>query len=208
MKATKLRILGGCIILMSGSVNAGAYLYGTIGQSTFDTGIAPTGTTIDDTDITASIGMGVELSDYVALEAGYVLLGETSLSTSSPVSETLYGSTVTIDGTFAVGVDGFTLGVKGQLPVSDEMSIFGRFGLYKWSSDAKFSGSVTIDGSTYSGSTIASLDDGTDPYFGVGIAYNVTEDITLDVNWTRYVLEVLSESLDVDTLNVGVSFNF
>jgi len=191
------------------SAAEGAYVFGSIGESDFDTGVGSvSGFNVDESDSMFTIGVGVQVNDYFSLEAGYTDLGEASLSTTSPITGSAYGSTVTIDGTLAADVAGYFVGVKGEMDVAEKVSLFAKAGLLTWESDVSFSGTVTVDGTAYSGSTSTELSDGTDPYVSLGAAYAVTETVTLGLQVSRYMLDFDGSDVDVDTLSLGATFNF
>ncbi|KEA63550.1 Outer membrane protein A precursor [Marinobacterium lacunae] len=185
----------------------GIYIFGDLGRSDFDTGSA-SGISVDETDTMYGVGMGYSFNDYFSAELGYVDLGETTASTNAPVSGSLYGSSVTIDGRISVDATGVFFGVRGDLPVTESVDLFARAGMLHWQSDADFSGTITIDGDTFSGGASAELDDGTDPYIGLGASYSFNENVSVNAQWNRYMLDVVDEDLDIDTLSIGLAYRF
>ncbi len=163
---------------------------------------------IDDTDTLYGLGLGYIFNDYFSIEAGYAYLGETSFSTRAPISANMFGSDVTLDGKLALDANGFFYGIRGDLPVTESFNLFARLGMLHWQTDADVSGTATIDGISYSGSFSEKVDDGTDPYVGIGADYGITDHVSLNAQWNRYMLEVADEDLDVDTLSVGIAYRF
>ncbi|GGC09116.1 hypothetical protein GCM10011352_39350 [Marinobacterium zhoushanense] len=184
----------------------GVYVFGDLGQSDFDLGSAP-GFSVDETDTMYGIGVGYSFNDYFSAELGYVDLGESTISTNAPISGTVFGSSFSIDGKFAIDATGVFFGVRGDLPVSDSIDLFARAGMLHWQSDASFSGTITIDGDTFTSGS-GELDDGTDPYLGLGASYAFNDNVSVNAQWNRYMLDMLGEDLDIDTLSVGLAYRF
>lgn len=191
------------------SANAqGVYIFGDVGRSDFDIGSGGSGISVDDTDTAYSLGIGYRFNDNFSAELGYADLGETTASTDAPISGSVYGSDVTIDGDLEVDATGFFYGVRGDLPVSESVNLFARLGLLHWQSDFDMSGTVTIDGVSYSGNASAELDSGTDPYLGLGADYSFNDNVSVNAQWNRYMLDVADEDLDIDTFSVGLTYRF
>lgn len=190
------------------SVSAqGVYLFADAGRSDFDVGSAD-GFSIDDTDTFYGVGLGYSFNEYFALEAGYADLGETSVSTRSPISTNLYGSDITLDGKMSVDANGFFYGIRGDLPLSESFGLFARLGVFHWQSDLDMSGTISIDGESVSGNASEKLDDGSDPYVGLGADYGITKNLSVNAQWNRYMLDVADEDLDIDTLSLGIAYHF
>lgn len=185
----------------------GLYVFADVGRSDFDVGSAP-GISVDETDTLYGVGIGYSFNDYFSAELGFVDLGEATASTNGPISGTLYGSDVTIDGRLTVDANGTFFGIRGDLPVTESIDLFARAGMLHWQSDADISGTITFDGDTYSGSDSVKLDDGTDPYLGVGADYSFNDNVSINAQWNRYMLDVVGESLDIDTLSLGLTYRF
>lgn len=204
----KYIVLPAAILVSSQSFAQGPYLFGELGQSSTDVGPVPAGFTADDTDTSFNIGLGYGLTDNFAIEGGYTDLGEASISTSAPINGTYLGSSVSVDGTLGADLSGFTLGAKLGVPLSDTVSLYGRAGFFFWESDASISGTVTVDGASYTGSSSAKLDDGVDEYFGAGVEVQLTEALALTASVTRYSIDLLQDSADVDSVALGLKVAF
>lgn len=187
----------------------GFYAVATVGSAEYDNDEIP-GFSTDDSDTGFSAGIGYEFNKYIAVEAGYLDLGETSLNGSDTVSGTLYGSSYTISGTLnaEAEVDGFYLGPQVSFPVTDAFDLYAKAGVFFWDLDvsAAFSGSLTYEGTVYSGSGTATYsDDGEDLYYGLGASYDVTDTFTVRADWTRY--DDVSDT-DIDYYSAGLVFRF
>ena len=205
---TKLGLATAVLTLVTASAHASPYVFGSLGSANYDLGAVPAGFSADDEDTTASILIGYQFNDNFSIEAGYVDLGETSISTTGPLTGTAYGSTVVINGSLGIDATGLVLGLRVGGSVNDQLAIFGRAGIYDWESDASVAGTVTIDGTSYAGSASTKLDDGTDGYLGLGAEYSLTDNVALSIDWTQYSLELLEDDLDVDTFNLGIKVKF
>jgi OOP family OmpA-OmpF porin len=142
------------------------------------------GLSVDDEDVYFSVGAGFNINKMFAVEAGYVDLGEVSadypaLSLSATTS-----------------ADGFYFGPRLTLEVSPQFDVYGRVGMLAW------------EGETTSNFGVSGEDDGTDVYFGIGAAFNFSEQVSLGAEWTRYALESEGEDLDIDTFGAKLKFNF
>lgn len=160
--------------------DTGLYLGASLGSSHLNEDFSG----IDlDTDATAFrfVG-GFQLGDYLGLEAGYHSFGT--------FSETIdFGpGTSRTD----VNADGWTLGGTLGLPLSDRMSLYGRAGVFFWDADVEVDGlSIDVPGDE-------------NPYFGGGAKVDVTPNLSLVGDWTRYELD----TIDSDVISIGFEYRF
>lgn len=162
---------------------AGFYATASVGPTMADVKEQP-GASYDDTDTGYSIGLGYEFNKYVAFEAGYVNPGEVTATAGALRATT--------------EADGFYLGPKVSLPITDTFSVFGKIGLFAWDADMS---------SNFGPAASAS---GTDVYFGAGLAYDLTDALTVKAEWTRYdsVGDKNTGSADIDFISAGLVFKF
>ncbi|MAR90557.1 MAG: outer membrane beta-barrel protein [Pseudomonadota bacterium] len=104
-------------------------------------------------------------------------------------------------------VDGFTLAVKGILPVTDFFSVYAKGGQLWWDAD--------YDVLTYDGGT-----DGDELFWGLGVAFSVAPQVDITLDYTRYNVEferdeiglLASDNIDTDTdldhASAGIVFRF
>ena len=164
------------------------YVFGSVGQSNFDTGLSSSGGfTIDEKDTAFNIGAGYRLDKHFSLEAGWVDLGAASISTS--------GSSAEADLT----VDGYFLGLKGEAEFSKNMSLFAKAGWVKWEAE----GTISVNGLSSSDS-----DRGGDGFITFGAAYAITDAVSIDFQASRYMLAFTGDDIDVDTLSIGLLYSF
>lgn len=121
---------------------------------------------------------GMNLSQNFALEGAYSYLGQFDLSGFNNAY---------------IEVDGFEFTAVGNLPIADNVALFGEAGLYFWNADG-----------VVNGYTVAS-DDGTDLTYGFGVKAGLSRELTMNVEFQRY--NDVSD-VDIDTFYVGLAFNF
>ncbi|SVE60478.1 uncharacterized protein METZ01_LOCUS513332, partial [marine metagenome] len=133
--------------------------------------LAGTGVTIDDSDTVTNITGGFYVSPNLSLEAGIITGAEVSASVSDGDSGTLYGKTYSVSGTISITAKtdpSYLFGVKYSSPESGPLSVYGKGGMLFWNVSyiASASGTVTYDGTAYSGSSSLTFHsaDGSDPY--------------------------------------------
>ena len=216
MKALKLSAIFAALVFSGSAYSAGnnMFLEVGVGQSVADLPSAA-GISVDDSDLTYSIGAGYMFTKNFGIEAGWRDLGEVSAKASGSYSDTIYGVPVTAVGdlTASAETSGWFLGVVADFPVTEKFSINGRAGYYFWESDltASATGTLDVDGTVYAGSVAASASvDDSDPYFGLGVAYNFTKNVSLGVNYTRYTLEFddVDYDVDVDVWDARLKYSF
>ena len=156
------------------------------------------GATVDNDGTAWKIYGGWSVSDYVAVELGWVDLGkvETRYSTTIPPNEI---DDILAD-TFSVHPltgDGFTAAAVLKWPVTDDFAVHAKAGIFAWNSDVDIR---VVEGGS---GQVAGDDDGTDAMYGVGMEWKFSGQWSLTAEWERYQL---NEWLDVPT--VGVRFTF
>jgi hypothetical protein len=169
--------------------------------------LAGTGVTIDDSDTVTNITGGFYVSPNLSLEAGIITGAEVSASVSDGDSGTLYGKTYSVSGTISITAKtdpSYLFGVKYSSPESGPLSVYGKAGMLFWNVSyiASASGTVTYDGTAYSGSSSLTFHsaDGSDPYFGWGMSYAIGKDNSINFDY------MLSEVNDTDISGYGFSW--
>jgi OOP family OmpA-OmpF porin len=206
----KYLIAGSVLALSSGAFAQGApdrgfYIGLNAGQSTVDiskqdldsiaaTAFASNGivvqsssSSLDDSATAFSGFLGYRFSSLFALEAGYVDLGTAKYRSTSTVSLGYGGQVVGVVAAYpsAVGLDiaieGATAGAAFYLPLRDRFDVHLRGGA--------FFGKVSVTASAALGTTSQSAvlsSTSTDPYFGIGLGWRLTDRLTLAADYTRY----------------------
>lgn len=137
---------------------------------------------VDDEDAFFSVGGGYEFNNKLALEAGYVDLGEAEIS---PIAA--YTVTSSAKGLYA--------GPRLTLELSPLVGAYGRVGAFAWDAEGK-------DNVGFSASQ-----EGTDFYFGVGAAFRILKKSWLAAEWTRYTMKG-GEDVHVDAFGAKLKFSF
>ena len=150
-----------------------------------------TGVTIDDSAIVTNFTVGMPFSQYsnLYLEGGIISSGEVSASVADGTSGTINGKAYTVNAVATVKAKTDTtymLGLKysgGNGPLSINI----KSGLLFWDIDytADINGTITYDGTAYSVSTSLDIEskDGSDPYFGFGMSYALSNNSSLDFDY-------------------------
>lgn len=161
----------------------------------------------DDSDQTWSVYGGSQIGNNLAVEGGYVNLGDTAiLHYSDPINATQ-------------STDGFSITGIASTPISKNspISIYGKAGVYRWTSEVE----VVSDDPTKNG--MKAKKSGIDPVIGAGVQYDLTPFVALRAGWDRYfnvgegaylidattnqpTLQTLET--DVDTFSAGIHYSF
>jgi OOP family OmpA-OmpF porin len=154
------------------------YVTGQFGKTSYD---LDSGSNVDDEDNGYTMGIGVRMGPNFAIEGGYVDLGEVSGSSGTD--------------SFTAETTGAFAGLGLFIPLQPGFELTGRAGLIAWDTDA----AITLGGLRSTES-----DDGTDIYFGIGAAFQVSRELHLTVGFDRYDID----DTDVDMLSLGAKFYF
>ena len=122
---------------------------------------------VDSSSIALRIVAGWQLNDYFSLEGGYQNFGE--------FEQTFDNGGQPVD--VSLKADGFTLGVTGTLPLSEQFALFGRAGSFFWDGDAEIN------------DVSQARPADTNLYLGVGAKYVLSDRVAVLGDWTRYTLE-------------------
>ncbi len=131
----------------------------------------------DDEDTAFSAFGGYQFNRYFGLEAGYADLGELESGTAGAALEA--GSAY--------------LTAVGTLPFTEKLSGYAKAGMQRWDLD------TAIPGLAGTGD-----DTGTDPVYGVGLQYRLTDAVALRGEYSRFEIE----DLDADLAQLQVRFDF
>ncbi len=159
-------------------------------------GINLTSTKLDRTDTGYKFQLGYQFAPNFAIEGGYVNLGKTEYK------YTLSNGVSNESGSFSYDTHGFNVDGVLILPVNAGVSLFGKLGLVR--AETKLKG----DGLESETATA------TEPTFGVGIAWNFWQKLSVRAEWERFFdlnkkdLYNLDSKLDVDLFSAGLSYQF
>ena len=158
----------------------GFYVGGALGKSYIDEIVE--GTQFDADGTSFRISAGYEFNDNFGIETSYIDLGEFDDSVD------ISGQTVDI----SARARGFSVAAVGALPLGEQFSAKARVGYY-------FNESKTrIDG------VVEDNDTDQNPFVGVGLAYDVSENVQLSFDVDYFDMD----GVDPVMASVGVSFRF
>ena len=203
MKIFSTSLIAACLLLAVSVSHAseGIYLGFNLGQASYDVTLNDfaelndgtlTSPSFDDTDSSYRLTIGYQLLPYFSLEGGYIDFGNFSATATSD------GTGIYPPGIFSTitSADGFFIDVKGQIPLNEQFSLYGTYGLLSWKSETVLSASTGIlERNKY---------DDNDSFFGVGGSFNIYDTLALNVDYTFYKLD----ELDVDVFSVGIQFGY
>ncbi|MBL4622396.1 MAG: outer membrane beta-barrel protein [Immundisolibacteraceae bacterium] len=140
----------------------------------------------DDRDRGWKVVGGYQIDENFGVEVFYADLGK------ADAVGTIGATPATAD----VDLDGFGVSLTGTLPLTEQLSLLGRVGMYRWDANGSASlGAVSVSAN----------DDGTDLTYGVGIQYSFTDHLGLRVEWERFE-EVADD--DVQLISASVVWAF
>lgn len=140
--------------------------------------------TVQGDDRALEIGLGFAFSEYLAIEGSYQDFGDPDGFVGCP-PEVLCIAIVPFSRE-PVEMDGWAAALRGALPITETLSVFGRIGLLAWDSSAR---SPELN------------DSGTDLLYGVGIAAEFGEQFGLQLSYEKV-------ELDLETVKLGLRLHF
>ena len=161
-----------------------------------DSGVTNISSTLDEEDSGYSLYGGIPLNENLSIEISYQDFGEASLSGNSgnqfKVGTTTYEFTTTA--TLSVSAESIGYALVPKMPISDNISLYGKLGFHYW--DSTFSVTST--------NTTASLDDdGNDVFYGFGAEMNFGN-LKGRIGYSLFDLD----GDDIDSTNIGISFGY
>jgi len=146
----------------------------------------------DKRDAGWQIGGGVNLTRFVAVEAAYVDLGTTAFD----------GEWDGVSDVGTIDKTGIRASVLGIWPITEKFSLFGKAGMCRWEVD---------EAEVYAGIPESHSADGTDPTFGIGVGFKLTDRIGFRGEWERFLdvgeVDVTGQD-DVDFVSASVVLKF
>ena len=162
----------------AGPVSVGVSV-GEADAEDFCRGTAAAGISCDDTDTGLRVFLGTDINPNFRIEGFWVDFGEVKASDSS-------GNSVTIES------DGIGIAALGVLTASERFDVFGKLGLLAWDADLE----------TNFG--FSDSDDGTDPFFGAGARYWISDAFALRGEGEEFELD----DADVSLLSISGELRF
>ena len=168
-------------------------------------GLAGSGVTIDDNDTTAYFTLDYHVSPSLSFEGGVITGHEVSASLPNNASGTWHGTkSYSTSGALTITTktdNSYLFGVKYEPSTTGTLGVYGKAGLLFWDMDfiASGSGTLTYNGKTYNSKTFLQVD-GSDPYIGIGMSYEIS-------NNTSLAFDYLSTSSTNQIEGVGIDLN-
>lgn len=135
---------------------------------------------VDNDTAGARVGLGISFLPELALELGYVNLGELEAIATSNGSQALSGGYAPGRVFMEGDIDGAFVGARIQSPMDEPFGLFARAGVMAW----EFSG--TLEDSQQRGDFSV---EGSDPYLGGGLRFAVGHNTAIEIGYEYYFLE-------------------
>lgn len=151
----------------------------------------------DKDDSSWTLGLGLRFNRYLAVDLGYVDLGEASVYLSMP-DRSFYS------GHRSIAVEGKTLALVGMLPIG-QCETYVKAGMLFAKTDARFDGQLLDYSLTY-----RLRRDSEDPFYGAGLRYPAREpfQVYLDVTYFDEVGDNTTGSSSYLNTSAGVLWQF
>ena len=164
--------------------------------------------TSNDTSTGWKLFAGYQLNEHLALEAGYVDLGNFKISASGNFA----GPPLPPGPGTASGSDkatGFSLDAVGTLPINEQFGLIGRIGIFAWTLDASSSAAQTGAVNPLSVST-SDKPSGTSLDFGVGVKYDFNRDVGVRAEFQRFqsIGNDNTGKSDIDLISASLLYRF
>ena len=183
MKIRYVAAVAASIVLFAGPSSAVAgdfYLGASIGNATLNEDFD--GLDVDANSTAIRLIAGWRFKDYFSVEGGYHDFGDFEQTFDDAGGQ----STATLS------ADGFIFGATGRIPVSERFALTGRAGMFFWN------GSAEINNVSQAKPEDNNL------YLGAGVSFDVSRNLQLTGDWTRYELE----SAVSGVFSVGLQYQF
>lgn len=152
----------------------------------------------DNTNLGWKAFLGYQFNKHIGLEGGFVDFQEATANTTLTIPAGAPAPTVPTIYTNEKN-EAWTLAAVGTLPVTKNISVFGKLGAANWH------GRLTSHDSSFPRreSTIA-RSRGTNLYYGAGASYTLVEGVDVRAEWERFDFG----GTDVDLLSAGLAVKF
>lgn len=176
--------------LSSGVARSGDWSASYIDSKLSTLGFTSTSTIEQNSDLGFKVFAGYQVNKYLGIEGGFVYFNNMVASSeiTAPTAQTLY--------TVAEN-NAWTLSAVGTLPVTKDLSVFGKLGVNMWNSNISSRGVGSAAG-------LIGKDTGTDLLYGAGVSYALLDNVDLRGEVERYKFG----ELDIDYYSGGLAFKF
>lgn len=165
------------------------------------TGVIVNRFNVEDARVGWKFNLGFDLTSNFAIRAGYLDLNELNADNFSLVHSAMIPQNQQVNAKYFhknLNPEGFSLGSVYRYHLTDSLDVTGSLGVFNWHETKELQLTDEILENN------PSLHSGTDIYFGVGGGYQVTEEVSLSVEWEHYKLD----DEDTDMLSIGVNYHF
>lgn len=125
---------------------------------------------------------GYQFNKYLALEGGYANLNDMRAVTGAIRT--------------SVDTDAWTLAAVASYPVTDKFSVIGKLGGAYMLADVSVKNGVA--------DAVRGGDDGYEPNYGVGVSYELLDNLSLRAEWERFD----RKEYDIDLMSAGIAMKF
>lgn len=159
------------------------YFLASIGKadSDFRTSVADA---VQGDDTAFEIGVGYTFSQYISVEASYQDFGEPDGFAGCPPDVVCIA--IVPFARESVSVNGWSAALRGAVPVTESLSVFGKLGFLAWDASASNPGLN---------------DSGTDLLYALGIASDLNDRVGLQLSWER-------ADVEIETVKLGLRVSF
>lgn len=182
------------LFALANSASAEFYVGAKVGSTDIDVDVDGLNA---DRDIGYNLNVGYQFNKHFGLEVAYVDLGGHDLDFGD-IDEAVVDS---LNVNSELSADGFDISLVGTLPLSEAFDLYGKVGYFTWESDLNVSVSSSLIDESFSDTTSI---DGNDISFAVGAAYALTDELDVNLEFSRYDLD----GADADFIGLGVKFSF
>ncbi len=193
--------LAGAGLLVASTANAalpGFYVGGQAGWADMNysktSGITDGATSLDTDGVAGRLFAGYQFDQNWAAEFGYTKFSNVKAKFDYPY----------FTGTQTLKEHAFDLVAKGILPLQNGFNMYGKLGAALISMDP--SGSATVDGVTASGT--GDTQNKVYPTFGVGVSYDITPNVPVDISWNRIQKTGGGNIQSTNFFSAGIAYNF
>lgn len=185
-------LLSGCMPLLANASIPGFYILGQLGTAdTHQEASNAAALSINSKmAFTGRIAGGYQFNQNVAFEIGYTRFSDVDFSGVGGVP----GANVSLS---EKAIDFMA---KPMLPISSNVNLYAKLGL----AYLKANGSAVVNGHNYLG-----YSDSWNPSFGVGLSYDITPFVPIDIGWTRIQSVGGNNSTpSTDFYSIGLAYYF
>ena len=168
------------LVPLTATAESGFYIGGSVGSSSLTDDFS--GFDVDASSTSFRLTAGWLFNEFFSLEGGYHNFGD-------------FEQGFTVGGNpfdIRLKADGFTLGATGIIPLGERFALFGRAGAFFWDGDAEIN------------NISQARPEDTNPYFGAGARFAITDHLSLVGDWTRYELE----DTESGVIALGLTYRF